>query len=81
MFSFVNKSFATINHRPIPHQTPFLMIKCSIIQQLNSISHYLIDTLALLEYYALRPKDFVWGYSSAGRALAWHARGQRFDPA
>ena len=22
----------------------------------------------------------VWGYSSAGRALAWHARGQRFDP-
>src|ERR1700694_3051 len=22
-----------------------------------------------------------WGYSSAGRALAWHARGQRFDPA
>src|SRR5574340_1355732 len=23
----------------------------------------------------------VWGYSSAGRALAWHARGQRFDPA
>jgi len=23
----------------------------------------------------------VWGYSSAGRALAWHARGHRFDPA
>ncbi len=23
----------------------------------------------------------MWGYSSAGRALAWHARGQRFDPA
>ena len=22
-----------------------------------------------------------WGISSAGRALAWHARGQRFDPA
>ncbi len=22
----------------------------------------------------------VWGYSSAGRALAWHARGHRFDP-
>ncbi len=22
-----------------------------------------------------------WGHSSAGRALAWHARGQRFDPA
>ena len=23
----------------------------------------------------------IWGYSSAGRALAWHARGPRFDPA
>ena len=22
----------------------------------------------------------TWGYSSAGRALAWHARGQEFDP-
>src|SRR5436190_22554721 len=31
------------------------------------------------------PRDIIralaWGYSSAGRALAWHARGQRFDPA
>ena len=23
----------------------------------------------------------LWGISSAGRELAWHARGQRFDPA
>src|SRR6202163_1800403 len=23
----------------------------------------------------------MWGHSSAGRALAWHARGRRFDPA
>ena len=23
----------------------------------------------------------TWGYSSAGRALEWHSRGQRFDPA
>ena len=22
-----------------------------------------------------------WGISSVGRALAWHARGQRFEPA
>ena len=22
----------------------------------------------------------IWGISSAGRALAWHARGHRFDP-
>ena len=28
-------------------------------------------------YYA----HLFWGYSSVGRALAWHARGQRFDPA
>src|SRR5258706_5526 len=30
------------------------------------------------------PHDIIhalaWGYSSAGRALAWHARGHRFDP-
>ena len=26
-------------------------------------------------------KSPIRGYSSAGRALAWHARGRRFDPA
>ena len=25
--------------------------------------------------------SYIWGYSSAGRALEWHSRGQRFDPA
>ena len=25
-------------------------------------------------------KPNIWGFSSAGRALAWHARGHRFDP-
>ena len=25
-------------------------------------------------------KDLFLGYSSAGRALEWHSRGQRFDP-
>ena len=25
--------------------------------------------------------NVIWGYSSAGRALEWHSRGQRFDPA
>ena len=29
----------------------------------------------------LKKRFQMWGYSSAGRALAWHARGQRFDPA
>ena len=27
------------------------------------------------------PTPAGWGHSSVGRALAWHARGQRFDPA
>ena len=26
-------------------------------------------------------EHLTWGYSSAGRALEWHSRGQRFDPA
>ena len=29
----------------------------------------------------LRNAQKTWGYSSAGRALEWHSRGQRFDPA
>ena len=27
-----------------------------------------------------RSSQHTWGHSSAGRALAWHARGRRFDP-
>ena len=26
-------------------------------------------------------KFYIWGISSVGRVLAWHARGQRFEPA
>ena len=29
----------------------------------------------------MQKKTEAWGYSSAGRALEWHSRGQRFDPA
>ena len=29
----------------------------------------------------LEAANQIWGYSSAGRALEWHSRGQRFDPA
>ena len=36
-----------------------------------------LDSLGPRPYSAAAP----WGYSSAGRALAWHARGRRFDPA
>jgi hypothetical protein len=37
--------------------------------------------LALKEYFKYIHERELRGYSSAGRALAWHARGQRFDPA
>ena len=30
---------------------------------------------------AIEHSNRIWGYSSAGRALEWHSRGQRFDPA
>ena len=30
---------------------------------------------------AVSNSNRIWGYSSAGRALEWHSRGQRFDPA
>src|SRR5690242_16400684 len=30
---------------------------------------------------AQRPLRLGWGHSSAGRALEWHSRGRRFDPA
>ena len=30
--------------------------------------------------HVVRHGTDIWGISSAGRALAWHARGHRFDP-
>ena len=38
-----------------------------------------LDRRARLWYNLTRQP--IWGYSSAGRALEWHSRGQRFDPA
>jgi hypothetical protein len=32
-------------------------------------------------YSSCRKKIQLWGISSAGRALGWQPRGQRFDPA
>jgi putative endonuclease len=43
----------------------------------NTVLPYFFCSLSQLTVY-LQP---VWGISSVGRALAWHARGQRFDPA
>jgi hypothetical protein len=38
------------------------------------------DALSVIILLALSESN-TWGYSSAGRALEWHSRGQRFDPA
>jgi hypothetical protein len=50
--------------------------------------HALLDSPAGLTYLRRPPAPQApgapgeaWGHSSAGRALAWHARGRRFDPA
>jgi hypothetical protein len=35
--------------------------------------------LVIRIFYVCNPINFIWGISSFGRALAWHARGDRFD--
>ena len=49
---------------------------------------FMLDIFRYLWYYNIRSardkrgrQVNPWGYSSAGRALEWHSRGQRFDPA
>ena len=37
--------------------------------------------LSLLILLSIILTSHNWGYSSAGRALEWHSRGPRFDPA
>ena len=37
--------------------------------------------VALLEIDAVTVISTIWGHSSAGRAPAWHAGGQRFESA
>lgn len=44
-------------------------------QQFNSIK----QTLFVYQYTYICP--FLRGISSVGRAFAWHAKGQRFEPA
>ena len=53
----------------------FITLAASINKKLI----FLID----IDIYQLKSYDrlALRGYSSAGRALAWHARGRRFDPA
>ncbi len=55
-----------------------------LFQRLIAETDLAVDRVDTVSYYAPRSPVFTglnWGYSSAGRALAWHARGQRFDPA
>ena len=35
----------------------------------------------MVRFHSGPPKNIIWGLSSAGRAPALHAGGQRFDPA
>ncbi|VXC91146.1 hypothetical protein YERSI8AC_230039 [Enterobacterales bacterium 8AC] len=54
-----------------------------LFQRLIEEFNLAVDSFSGVSYYAPRSQDFMivdWGYSSAGRALAWHARGRRFDP-
>ena len=57
---------------------------CLLFRRSTAEQEFAVDTVEWVSYDAARRYDTVftvWGYSSAGRALAWHARGQRFDPA
>ena len=48
----------------------------------NFFCQNLLTTAVLVAIiqYVVRRQQHIWGFSSAGRALAWHARGHRFDP-
>ena len=50
---------------------------------LQTFSNWVLTTArpAGIITHVARHQPNMWGISSAGRALAWHARGQRFDPA
>jgi hypothetical protein len=48
---------------------------------LPAVSDSCKRVFAIIHIFAIILALHQRGYSSAGRALAWHARGQRFDPA
>ena len=59
---------------------------------LSTIKNYFVFLKIMLAFFSKRviinlalrdatSKQTIRGYSSAGRALEWHSRGQRFDPA
>ncbi len=53
------------------------------LEKKRKISEKPLDISAWLCYYnhCSDAEHLIRGYSSAGRALEWHSRGQRFDPA
>jgi hypothetical protein len=58
-------------------------IACRPDQAIHPISFLIayISFTSIGRITIMRALSRYRGYSSAGRALAWHARGQRFDPA
>ena len=46
-----------------------------------AISSNINDFSEALELLGITSRNHTWGHSSAGRAPAWHAGGQRFEPA
>ena len=46
-----------------------------ILKKISFFSKCSLDTYSISFYICARP----WGYSSVGRAPAWHAGGQEFD--
>ena len=53
------------------------------LQNNSNFEKIVLDICLMLRYIRQvgSKTDSIRGYSSAGRALEWHSRGQRFDPA
>ena len=74
------------NSRPQPWQGCALPLSysrikgCNVTQKLLKNLFYKNDFQKNVSHKKIKYQIF-WGYSSAGRALEWHSRGRRFDPA
>ena len=51
----------------------------SIVVQAEQQLKKMLNYVSIADFS--KKSTIIWGYSSAGRALEWHSRGQRFDPA
>ena len=74
------------NSRPQPWQGCALPLSysrikgCNVTQKLLKNLFYKNNFQKNVSHKKIKYQIF-WGYSSAGRALEWHSRGRRFDPA